>query len=201
MEVAILSALVGLGYLFNEGNQNNDPINTNVTNEASTPNGENIYNSNDYEEVDKVMRTLAEDNFKASHEKDSNIINNQKMDRIGSDLYNPPLSDTNELEELKENFGNHVYSNASGRYVSKEHFSQNDQGIGMTPHFRGSAPTNEGLENSRTLNTHQGGNDAEFHRSKRETSNFFPLEKQEVFGNEYLQKSLKPKKEKEMFCS
>ena len=29
--------------------------------------------------------------------------------------------------------------------------------------------TNEGLENSRTLNTHQGGNEAEFHHSKRET--------------------------------
>ena len=45
--------------------------------------------------------------------------------------------------------------------------------------------TNEGLENSRTLNTHQGGNEAEFHRSKRETSNIFTLEKQQVFGNTF----------------
>ena len=44
MEVAILSALVGLGYLFNENNENNDPVNTSIKNDASTPNGDNIYN-------------------------------------------------------------------------------------------------------------------------------------------------------------
>tara|TARA_Y100000817_G_scaffold314452_1_gene313336 strand:+ start:1710 stop:3497 length:1788 start_codon:yes stop_codon:yes gene_type:complete len=186
MEVAILSGLVGLGYLFNESNKDNDPVNTSVENDAATPNGDNIYNSEFYNEADKVIRTLAKDNFESSHEEGSNVINTQKLDRIGSDLYNPPLSDTsNELDELKENFENYIYSNASGSYISNDNFSKNDQGIGMAPYFSGSAPTNEGLENSRTLNAHQGGNDAEFHRSKRETSNFFPLEKQQVFGNTF----------------
>ncbi len=185
MEVAILSGLVGLGYLFNEGNKNNDPINTNVSNQASTPNGDNIYNSEHYNEVDKVIRTLAENNFESSHEEGTNIINNQKMDRIGSDLYNPPLNKTNELEELKENFDNYVFSNASGSYISNDNFQKNDQGYGTTPFFSGSAPTNEGLENSRVLSAHQGGNEAEFHRSKRETTSFFPLEKQQVFGNTF----------------
>ena len=168
MEVAILSGLVGLGYLFNESNKDNDPVNTSVENDAATPNGDNIYNSEFYNEADKVIRTLAKDNFESSHEEGSNVINTQKLDRIGSDLYNPPLSDTsNELDELKENFENYIYSNASGSYISNDNFSKNDQGIGMAPYFSGSAPTNEGLENSRTLNAHQGGNDAEFHRSKR----------------------------------
>ena len=44
MEVAILGGLVGLGYLFNEGNRGNNPVNTTVMNEAPTPNGDNIYN-------------------------------------------------------------------------------------------------------------------------------------------------------------
>lgn len=186
MEVAILSGLVGLGYLYNESNKGNDPINTSVQNDASTPNGDNIYNSEFYNEADKVIRTLAKDNFESSHEEGSNIINTQKIDRIGSDLYNPPLNDkSNELQELKENFENYTYSNASGSYISNDDFSKNDQGIGMAPYFSGSAPTNEGLENSRTLNAHQGGNEAEFHKSKKETSNFFPLEKQQVFGNTF----------------
>ena len=97
MEVAILSGLVGLGYLYNESNKGNDPINTSVQNEASTPNGDNIYNSEFYNEADKVIRTLAKDNFESSHEEGSNIINTQKIDRIGSDLYNPPLNDKSNL--------------------------------------------------------------------------------------------------------
>ena len=44
MEVAILSGLVGLGYLFNESNKGNNPVNTTVINEAPVPNGNNIYN-------------------------------------------------------------------------------------------------------------------------------------------------------------
>ena len=94
MEVAILSGLVGLGYLFNENNKDNNPVNTSVKNDAATPNGDNIYNSEFYNEADQTIRTLARDNFESSHEEGSNIINTQKLDRIGSDLYNQPLSYT-----------------------------------------------------------------------------------------------------------
>ena len=48
MEVAILSGLVGLGYLFNENNKDNNPVNTSVKNDAATPNGDNIYDSEFY---------------------------------------------------------------------------------------------------------------------------------------------------------
>jgi hypothetical protein len=186
MEVAVLSALVGLGYLVNENNKNNNPVNTTINNEASIPNGDNIYNSEHYNRVDEQIRNLAKDNFDKSYEENTNVINNQKLDRIGSDLYNQPLNNNDsELEELKENFGNFVYSNATGSYINNENFMKNDQGIGMAPYFKGTAPTNEGLENSRSLNAHQGGNDAEFHQSRRETTNFFPLERQEVFGNTF----------------
>ena len=185
MEVAILGGLVGLGYLFNEGNRGNNPVNTTVMNEAPTPNGDNIYNSEHYNEVDKTIRTLGKNNFESSHEEGTNIINNQKMDRVGSDLYNPPLTENAPLETGTEQFDNYVFSNASGSYISDNNFMKNDQGIGMTPYFRGSVPINEGLDNSRTLNAHQGGNSVEFHREKKETANFFPLEKQQVFGNTF----------------
>lgn len=186
MEVAILSGLVGLGYLFNESNKGNNPVNTTVINEAPVPNGDNIYNSEHYNEVDKTIRTLGESNFESSHEVGSNIINNQKLDRIGSDLYNPPLSEGEPpIDSGTERFENYVFSNASGSYISDNNFMKNDQGIGMAPYFKGTVPINEGLDNSRTLNTHQGGNEAEFYREKKETANFFPLEKQEVFGNTF----------------
>lgn len=186
MEVAILGALVGLGYMFNENNEKNNPVNTTINSNAAIPNGDNIYNSEHYNKVDEEIRQLAKDNFEESQQKQPKVINTQKLDRIGSDLYNPPLSDDdNQLEELKENFGNHVYSNMSGSFMNNDNFLMNDQGITMTPYFKGSAPTNEGLENSRTLTMHQGGNDNEFHRSKRESTNFFPLEKQQIFGNTF----------------
>jgi len=186
MEVAILGGLVGLGYLFNENNEKNNPVNTTVINDGAVPNGDNIYNSEHYNRVDEEIRQLAKNNFEESQQAEPKVINHQKQDRIGSDLYNSPLSENdNLLEELKENFENHVFSNASGSYISNDNFMKNDQGIGLAPYFKGSAPTNEGLENSRALTMHQGGNDAEFHTSKRETANFFPLEQQQVFGNTF----------------
>lgn len=186
MEVAILGALVGLGYMFNENNEKNNPVNNTIINEPSVPNGENIYNSEHYNKVDEEIRQLAKDNFEESQQKDTNVINNQKLDRIGSDLYNPPLTEgDNEMEELKDNFSNYVQSMASGSLLSKDNFLRNDQGISMTPFFKGNAPITEGLENTRTLNMHQGGNEAEFYQSRRETTSFFPLERQEVFGNTF----------------
>ena len=81
--------------------------------EPSVPNGDNIYNSKHYNRVDEEIRQLAKDNFEESQQKNPKIINTQKKDRIGSDLYNPPLSDDdNELEELKEDFSNFIFSNA-----------------------------------------------------------------------------------------
>ena len=52
-------------------------------------------------------------------------------------------------------FNNFVFSNASGSYIKNDNFMRNDQGIGMAPYFKGAAPTNEGIENSRTRNAHQ----------------------------------------------
>ena len=184
MEVGILSALVGFGWLYNEKNKEKNPVNNVVDANISVPNGDNIYNSEHYNHVDEEVRELAKKNFEESHKEETNVINNQKMDRIGSDL-NRPLNENNKIEELKEDLSNLTYSTATGSYISKDDFLKNDQGVGQMPFFKGSAPTLENFESSRTLATHQGGNENEFYREKRETTNFFPLEQQQVFGNTF----------------
>lgn len=185
MEVAVLMGLVGFGYLLNSKNKDHNPVDITVNKDISTPNGDNVYNSEFYNEADNVIRTLASNNFESSHEEGSNIINHQKIDRIGSDLYNQPLSEqTNELEALKENFTDYVYSNATGSYISKDEFNKNDQGYGLKPYFS-KAPVIEGLGDTRKLNAHQGGAQSEFYQSKKEASPFFALEKEQVFGNTF----------------
>ena len=76
--------------------------------------------------------------MKNLQQKQPKVVNTQKLDRIGSDLYNPPLTeDDAEFEGLKNEFNNYVHSMASGSYVSKDDFLRNDQGISMTSFLRG----------------------------------------------------------------
>ncbi len=181
MEAVVLASLVGIGYLFNDQSKKNNPINTPVNKEVSTPNGENIYNSEFYNEADQMVRTLANQNFESSHEEGTNIINSQNLNRIGSDI-NQEAPETTSVEQLKDDFQEYTYSNAAGGYITVDEFRSNDQGVVMEPFFA-QAPSNVNLDDTRTLNVHQGGN--EYNQSKRETSNFFPLEQQQVFGNTF----------------
>ena len=180
MEALVLAGLVGVGYLFNEEKNKNNPINSQVNNNVSTANGDNIYNSEFYNEADNMVRTLANKNFEASYEEGTNVINNQKLGRIGSNINQEPPSSS--IEELKDDMKDYTYSNAAGGYIPVEEFKSNDQGVVMEPFFS-NAPSNVNLDDPRRLNQTQGG--TEFHRSKIETSNFFPLERQQVFGNTF----------------
>ena len=78
MEAAVLLGLVGVGYLFNQKNEDNNPINNSVNKDISTPNGENLYNSNFYNETDNMVRNLASTNFESSLSEGSNKINHLK---------------------------------------------------------------------------------------------------------------------------
>lgn len=180
MEALVLAGLVGVGYLFNEKNSKKDPSNTEIKANVSSPNGENLYSSNFYNEADNVVRTLANQNFEASYEEGSNVINNQKINRIGSDINQESLSTS--ISELSENMNEYTYSNAAGGYISVDNFKSDDRGVVMEPFFS-SAPANVNIDDPRRLNQTQGG--AEFYQSKEETPNFFPLERQEVFGNTF----------------
>jgi hypothetical protein len=179
MEAAVLAGLVGIGYLFNNQNKENNPITPQVNNESVTPNGDNLYNSEFYNEADQMVTTLANRNFEASHEKGTNVINSQKLDRIGSNINQ---ESTSTIQELKDDMEDYTYSNAAGGYLSVKEFQSDDRGIMVEPFFA-SAPANVNMDEPRRLNQTQGGN--EFYESKRETSNFFPLEQQNIFGNQF----------------
>ena len=179
MEAAVLAGLVGIGYLFNNQNKENNPITPHVNNESVTPNGDNLYNSEFYNEADQMVTTLANRNFEASHEKGTNVINSQKLDRIGSNINQ---ESTSTIQELKDDMEDYTYSNAAGGYLSVKEFQSDDRGIMVEPFFA-SAPANVNMDEPRRLNQTQGGN--EFYESKRETSNFFPLEQQNIFGNQF----------------
>tara|TARA_B100000686_G_C16765304_1_gene961363 strand:+ start:132 stop:1919 length:1788 start_codon:yes stop_codon:yes gene_type:complete len=186
MEAVVLLGLVGAGYLFNKGNENNNPINNAVNKEISDPSGDNLYNSDFYNETDNMIRNLASKNFESSQTNGSMIINNQKLNRIGSEL-NKPLNQQVEeasFNEIKEGFDNFTYSNATGGYIPRNDFLSNDQGIKVQPYFS-RAPTSVNYDDPRRLNALQGGN--EFYQEKRETTPFFEQQKDltNVFGNTF----------------
>lgn len=180
MEALVLAGLVGVGYLFNEEKQKKNPINVSVNSEISTPNGENLYNSEFYNQADQTVRTLANNNFEASYDEGSNVVNNQKLNRVGSNINQQPMSSS--VEALKDDMTDYTFSSAAGGYITVDDFQSNDQGVVMEPFFS-NAPSNTNLDDPRRLNQTQGG--SEFYESKRELSNFFPLEQQQVFGNTF----------------
>jgi hypothetical protein len=176
MEAGILIALLGAGYLFNKNNDDDiNPINVDVDKEIHFPSMENTYNSDYYNETQKMVRNLASSNFEAS-QKPSNIVNFQKVENntkldIGSN-------------NIKENFDNLTYSTSAGGYINNDEFLTNDQGIKVAPFFK-NQPSNINFDDPRKLNSHQGN---EFNKSKRETSNFgdtFVKNSGNVFGKTF----------------
>ena len=171
MEAAVLLGLVGVGYLFNQKNEDNNPINNSVNKDISTPNGENLYNSNFYNETDNMVRNLASTNFESSLSEGSNIINHMKLDKDMNKSLNQQMEEAS-MNEIKEGFDNYTYSNATGGYIPQNEFLSNDQGVQMQPFFSRS-PSSVNYDDPRRLRALQGGNRNEFYQSKRETAPFF----------------------------
>jgi hypothetical protein len=173
MEPLILLGLVGAGYLYNSNKEDQVPVTRAVTKQVNTPNGENVYHSEKFNEVDKLVRGLAKDAFDKSQEPNTKVVNFQKLEK--------PLK-----EESTENFENYTYSSASGSYIPKTNFMKNDQGISVEPFFS-SSPPNVNLNDTRRLNALQGGN--EFYQGKQEISPMFSPEegRTNVFGMRFGQ--------------
>ena len=185
MEAAVLLGLVGVGYLFNQKNEDNNPINNSVNKDISTPNGENLYNSNFYNETDNMVRNLASTNFESSLSEGSNIINHMKLDKDMNKSLNQQMEEAS-MNEIKEGFDNYTYSNATGGYIPQNEFLSNDQGVQMQPFFSRS-PSSVNYDDPRRLRALQGGNRNEFYQSKRETAPFFENQSNltNVFGNTF----------------
>ena len=185
MEAAVLIGLMGVGYLFNKENEDNNPINQSVRKDISTPNGDNLYNSEFYNETDKMIRNLAGANFESSQTEGSNIVNHQKLDLSMNKPLNQQMNEAS-IGEIKEGFDNYTYSTATGGYIPQNEFLSNDQGIQMEPFFS-RAPSSVNYDDPRRLRALQGGNKNEFYQSKRETTPFFENQKNltNVFGNTF----------------
>ena len=168
MEALVLMGIIGVGYLANEGNDNKNPVDVDVSKEINYPSDNNVYDSNHYNEIENKLKLEVEDSYNKSKDPGSNIVNNQKIDE-----YN-----------LKDNLGNYTYSNAAGGYINEKEFMTNDQGVKMEPFFS-SAPTTINLDDSRRLDMHQG--DSGFYKEKREMGSFFEPQKgfTNINGNEF----------------
>ena len=168
MEAAVLLGLVAVGYMKNKNDKSNNPVLTTIDSNPNLSNGENLYDSGDYyNQTKKEVKDLVENNFNESMNKDTNIINNKNLNK-----------------ELNiEGFEDTIYSRNSGEYISPDDFLKNDQGYTTQPFFK-KAPNPLDLNDTRSLDTHQGDN--RLNKSKSEIGPMFNLDKNEnVFGNKF----------------
>ena len=170
MEALVLAGLLGAGYLINKEEEDKDPITKPMKKTISVPNGENVYNSEQYNETDNLIRSLAKKNFESSQQPEAKVINHQKLEPIASN------------EEPADNYENFIYSSATGGYINNQEFMSNDQGIKMAPFFRGEGFANQNLDDSRQLEGLQGAGSS-FLQSKKEIPNMF--ERQKSNENEF----------------
>ena len=153
MEAAVLIGLMGAGYLLNKDKDENNNVSLDVNKQINFPSMNNTYDSTYIQDVDKMVRTLAEDNFEASY-KPSNIVNNQKV------INNTGLNvDTKNLED-------YTYSAAADGFINNVEFMSDDRGVTIEPFFHGSGGANTNFDDARQLDRCQGV--IEGNTSKRE---------------------------------
>ena len=172
MEAVVLIGLLGAGYLLNKDDKKN-PVTNNVNKDISFPSMDNTYESNHYNNTEKLVRQLAEDNFEASY-RPSNIVNNQKV--INNTKLDVPEKDLQDMD-------NYTYSTAAEGFINNQEFLTNDQGIKVAPFFR-SQPPNINFDDSAMLSRAQGRND--YYKNKSEIPNLGDFNmRQETTGNNF----------------
>lgn len=172
MEAVVLIGLLGAGYLMNNKDKKNQIVN-HVNKDIHLPSMDTTYESNNYNNSEKMVRSLAQDNFESSY-KPSNIVNHVNSD-------NTKLNEN--ILKQNSNNSNYIYSNSAEGFINNEDFLTNDQGIKVSPFFSSQAP-NINFEDSTMLNRTQGRN--EYYRNKQETPNFGDFHRrQETNGNHF----------------
>lgn len=171
MESVILLGLMGVGYLIDKNDKHK------TYNEATPPIFEgshnSIYDLANFSDAKKYEIDLVNKNHKLSMKGDSKVIDKLNLSNGRDTLKDNNYNDINNIESI------------SGNNISKKDFLINDQGIKIEPFFSGSPP-NVNLDDNPQMTRHFGGQHA-FRPKKRETSNFFELEKDygNVFGNSF----------------
>ena len=170
MESVVLLGLMGVGYLMNKDDKNKT---FNEVKPALNQGSHNsVYELANFSDAKKYELDLVNKNFNESMRGDSKVIDALNMPdgrNTLKDTFNP--SDT--------------IKSISGNEISKEGFLVNDQGIKLEPFFSGTPP-NVNLDDNPSMTRHFGGEHA-FRPSKRETGQFFELQKDygNVFGNQF----------------
>ena len=182
MEAVILVGLIGAGLLMDK--EKKDPVQTNVNKDISFPSMDNTYESTYYDKTQDIVRGLAHDKFKESHQP-GNTVNFQKT-KTNHGLQVPVKDLIDSTKEGYTDYAKYTYSTSAGGYVSNEDFLTNDQGIKVAPFFS-SQPPNVNFDDSRQLERTQGR--IEGSRSKMEVSGnaFSDLSPNmgNVFGNTF----------------
>ena len=172
MESVVLLGLMGVGYLMNKDSDNKHKVSDEVTPPLVMGSGNSIYEQHNYLDSKKHEIDLVNKRHDESLVGDSKVIDSLNMGGRNT------LRDTTNVTDS--------ITSITGEKISKNDFLINDQGIVVEPFYSGSGPTQVNLDTNQGLTNHQGGYHA-FRPSKRETPQFFELERDygNVFGNNF----------------
>ena len=172
MESVVLLGLIGAGYLINKDKDDKHKTYSEVQPPLNQGSETSVYDLANFSDAKKYEVDLVNQNFEESMRGDSKVI----------DALNMPGG----RNTLKDTFiqSDNIQS-ISGNEISKDNFLVNDQGIKVEPFFSG-APPNVNLDDNPSMTRHFGGEHA-FRPRKRETGQFFELQKDygNVFGNQF----------------
>ncbi len=172
MESVVLLGLIGAGYLINKDKDDKHKTYSEVQPPLNQGSETSVYDLANFSDAKKYEIEMVNKNFEESMEGDSKVI----------DALNMPGG----RNTLKDTF---VHSDSiqsiSGNEISKDNFLVNDQGVKVEPFFSGAIP-NVNLDDNPSMTRHFGGEHA-FRPRKRETGQFFELQKDygNVFGNQF----------------
>ena len=172
MESVVLLGLIGAGYLINKDKDDKHKTYSEVQPPLNQGSETSVYDLANFSDAKKYEIEMVNKNFEESMEGDSKVI----------DALNMPGG----RNTLKDTF---VHSDSiqsiSGNEISKDDFLVNDQGVKVEPFFSGAIP-NVNLDDNPSMTRHFGGEHA-FRPRKRETGQFFELQKDygNVFGNQF----------------
>jgi len=150
MEGLILLGLAGVGYVMNK-DKDSHRVETNVKPRVFQNTNSSIYDLNNVKDAQNYEQQLVKQNFKQSMDPQSNLVFN------GS-------AKGKEVSQRKDA----LIEGLDGKYLTKDQFMTNDQGVRMAPYFSGEGPAAVNFDDPRKLRSHQGSTEYRYlHRDQR----------------------------------
>ena len=175
MEGLILLGLAGVGYVMNK-DKDSHRVETNVRPRVFQNTNTSIYDLNNLKDAQNYEQQIVKQNFKQSMDPQSNLVFNGSAK--GKDVIQ-------RKDALIEGL--------DGRYLTKDQFMTNDQGVRMAPFFRGDGPAAVNFDDPRKLRAHQGSTEYKYLHSKaRHNGVNLNLPPQKNMGNVHGMKDTGP---------